>query len=232
MNYIAEIFGKAGITASEDLIKKFEMYTELLLEYNKKMNLTGITDKNDIAVLHYADSLTLLEYLDINAKIIDIGSGAGFPGVPLKILRPDIGLTLLDSLKKRVNFLETLTEALGLDGVQCVHTRAEDIALNYWEHFDVAVSRAVARLDILSVYALSYVKTGGRAIAMKGPSPQDEIDRAKEYIAQMGGEISQVKGVTLPGGIKHSLVIIDKLSEAPHNLPKKLLKTIKRSRRL
>lgn len=227
-----QVFGEAGIDVTELQLEMFEKYAELLLEWNQKMNLTAITQRKEIVIKHFCDSLTLIGYLGgaEDYRLIDIGSGAGFPGVPLKLMSPGLRLTLMDSLQKRVRFLCELKEVLGLADTDVIHMRAEDGASDglYRENYDIAVSRAVAGLDILSVYALGYVKVGGRFIAMKGPDPEQEICTALGCIKKMGGEINSVKSVLLPlSDIKHSIILIDKVRETPKDYPKKLLKSLK-----
>jgi 16S rRNA (guanine527-N7)-methyltransferase len=226
---LKRVFGEAQIEAPAGALDMFELYTALLLEWNKKTNLTAITAPEDIAVKHYADSLSLLPHLGADAaSLIDIGSGAGFPGVPIKILRPDIRLTLLDSLNKRALFLQELARRLGLADVQIIHARAEDAADGLWEAFDIAATRAVASLAMTSAYALPFVKPGGAYLAMKGGNPCAEIEAAREHIAKMGGEILSTKEASLPSGIKHSIVTIGKTRPTPPGCPKKLLKALKR----
>lgn len=229
---LKQVFEESSIKATDHQLEMFEKYAELLLEWNQKINLTAITQWKEIAVKHFCDSVTLINHLrDVeDCRLIDIGSGAGFPGVPLRIMRPGLKLTLMDSLQKRVRFLCELVDALGLTDTQVIHMRAEDGASDgiHREKYDIAVSRAVAGLDILSVYSLGYVKVGGQFIAMKGPEPEQEIRGALGCIKKMGGEINSVENVILPlNDIKHSIILIDKVRETPREYPKKLLKIIK-----
>ena len=216
---------KLGITLSPDAENLFSKYTSLLLSYNEVMNLTAITDRDEIAVKHYLDSLSPLAFSLIpdGAKVVDVGSGAGFPGVPLKIGKRDIHLTAIDSLLKRLNFLETVKEDLSLDGFDTIHMRAEeagqDKALR--ESFDIATARAVAPLSVLSEWCLPLVRIGGSFVALKGPSPNEEIEEAKSAIEVLGGEITDVFIVNLPGEIKHSIVLIKKISQSPSKYPRK-----------
>lgn len=229
---LERILADAGVSVTESKLDAFEKYYMLLLNWNQKMNLTAITEKEEAAVKHFYDSLTLLKHLNgaDGLKLIDIGSGAGFPGVPLKIMRQDLNLTLMDSLQKRIRFLCELKEALGLNNTECVHMRAEDGAHNplYRQTYDVAVSRAVAGLDVLSAYALGFVKAGGRFLAMKGPEPEEEIKKAYRCIKEMGGEINSVETVVLPlCDIKRTIISIDKVRQCSEKNPKMLLKRIK-----
>lgn len=212
------------IKLSQTQYSQLEKYYKLLCEFNEKMNLTAITDIRGVAVKHFADSLSLLNYADIKegARIIDVGTGAGFPGVVLKIARPDINLTLLDSLNKRLVFLSGVLSALGLKA-ELVHSRAEDGARKgeLRESFDFAVSRAVARLNVLSEYCLPYVKPGGKFTAMKGGGADEEILQAKNAIMTLGGKITEVNKFSLPYGEgERTIVLIDKVRRTPKELPR------------
>lgn len=209
----------------------FDRYRELLLKYNEVMNLTAITDKREIEIKHFADSLSplTLNVIAENAKIADVGSGAGFPGMPLKIARPDLSVTLIDALEKRINFLNTVVSELGLEKTECVHMRAEDAghSESLRESFDVVLSRAVAPLAILSEYCLPLVKVGGYFLAMKGPAPDDEIEEADFALNVLGGKICSVEKVMLPDGICHSIAVIKKISQTPLKYPRKAGKPTK-----
>ena len=175
-----------GLPLTEEQLSRFERYYELLIEWNQKMNLTAITEPREVAVKHMVDSLSAYDPALFNGtvSIIDVGTGAGFPGLPLKIFCPDAKLTLMDSLNKRVNFLQTVVDELGLEGVSCVHARAEEGARmkQYREQFDLAVSRAVARLPILCEYCLPFVKRGGHFLALKGRAYAEEVEEAAKAI--------------------------------------------------
>ncbi len=212
------------ITLTQNQLEQFEKYFQLLIKWNEKMNLTAITDVNGVAVKHFADSLSLLNYVDITkgAKIIDVGTGAGFPGVVLKIARPDIRLTLLDSLNKRLVFLNEVLTTLGLKA-ELVHSRAEEGAKNvkYRENFDFSVSRAVARLNVLCEYCLPYVKTGGKFIAMKGSGADEEILGARSAISQLGGKINTAHRFSLPNNEgERAIIVIDKVKATPKKFPR------------
>lgn len=200
-NEFSEIFSAEGFEITEEQYSNFSEYSRLLVEWNAKINLTAITDPREIAVKHFLDSVLPLKMLDIpqNASVIDIGTGAGFPGLPMKILRPDIKLTLLDSLNKRVNFLKEVCATFGIDAV-CIHNRAEDGARKreLREQFDVVSARAVAAMPILAEYCLPYVKIGGVFAALKGPN--ENIGDSEDMIKALGGEISDVFDYSLPGG--------------------------------
>lgn len=205
-------------------LMQFEKYFNLLVEWNQKINLTAITDVNGVAIKHFADSLTLFNYIDVpeGASIIDVGTGAGFPGVVLKIARPDIKLTLLDSLNKRLSFLSVVLQSLDLEA-DLVHSRAEQGARNpkYREKYDFSVSRAVARLNVLGEYCLPYVKTGGKFVALKGPDAEDEIISAKSAIAQLGGKVGSISKFDLPNNEGNRVIIaVDKIKNTPKQFPR------------
>ena len=204
--------------------EKFNLYMKLLLEWNEKINLTAITDPDEIVKKHFEDSLTCLKTgcVKENASVIDVGTGAGFPGVPLKIERDDIKLTLMDSLNKRINFLKTLCSELEIEA-DCIHARAEEAGKNktYREQFDVAVSRAVANLSSLSEYCLPFVKKGGFFLAMKGKDIDEELNTALPLIERLGGKLKEVQLHHIEDtDITHSIVIIEKVSPTPPKYPR------------
>lgn len=214
---------QANITLSDTQINQFVQYYELLTETNKVMNLTALTEPKDVAVKHFIDSLFAYDPAMHNATMADVGTGAGFPGVPLKIFDPTIKLTLLDSLAKRLKFLDTLTTELGLQNVTTVHARAEDAGKdkNLREQFDFVTARAVARLNVLAEFCLPLVKVGGKFIAMKGDA-QDEIAEAENAIKLLGGKIIEIKNIKLPNlDDKRTLVIIEKIKTTPNKYPRK-----------
>lgn len=203
---------------------EFEIYMKLLLEWNEKINLTAITDPAEIETKHFADSLTCLDsgYIKDGCKIVDVGTGAGFPGIPLKIQNNTLKLTLMDSLNKRINFLKTVSDTLGLDA-ECVHIRAEDAGKSemYRESFDVSVSRAVARLCVLAEYCLPLVKPGGYMLAMKGKDIEEELEEAKPLIKALGGTVKEVQLHDIKGtDITHSIVVIQKTGNTPKKYPR------------
>ncbi len=212
------------VRLSEIQLEQLETYYELLKEWNERMNLTAITDPEGVAVKHFADSLSLLNCVDIeqNAKIIDIGTGAGFPGLVLKIARPDIQLTLLDSLNKRLLFLEETASRLELE-VELLHSRAEDGAkkAELRENFDFAVARAVAQLNVLSEYCLPYVRPGGKFIAMKGPQTGEETAKSKKAVQTLGGRVSECFEFSLPlHGGDRTIIVINKIKSTPKGFPR------------
>jgi 16S rRNA (guanine527-N7)-methyltransferase len=193
---------------------KLEKYKEILLDYNQKVNLTSITDSEEINIKHFLDSLSLFktDYLNGSKSVIDIGSGAGFPGMVIKIYNEDLKVTLIDSLNKRIKFLDTLKEELNLENIENLHARAEELARNkdYREKFDIATSRAVANLSTLSEYCLPFVKVGGYFIAMKGPGYKEELDEARKALEILGASLKEIVEIKLPGDIDHYLLVIKK----------------------
>lgn len=217
---------KFNIELSEEMLEKFEVYTNMLLEYNSFMNLTAITEPYEVKIKHYLDSLTLLctEKLKSGDKVIDIGAGAGFPSLPNAIARPDVNFTMLDSLGKRVNFLNDVVSKINLSNATAIHSRAEDGGRdkNMRESFDIAVARAVADLAVLSEYALPFVKVGGYFLAMKGTAPEDEINNAKKAIKTLGGQIEKVCDIKIePLDLNHTIVVIKKISKTASIYPRK-----------
>ena len=204
------------------LEKHFETYKDLLIEWNKKINLTAITDEDEIRLKHFADSLTVANLIDNNSSIIDVGTGAGFPGIPLKIYNNTLKITLADSLNKRINFLNEVINQLELKDINAVHGRAEDLGQDkkYREKYDIAISRAVANMSTLSEYLLPFVKIGGKAICMKGPNIEEELNNAKTAIKKLGGEIEKVESFKLKD-MDRNIIVIKKVKETPINYPRK-----------
>lgn len=217
--------GFAALDISPDgaAFERYRVYYEYLEEMNQVMNLTAISGEEDVARLHFLDCAALLGFTELRGKrVIDIGSGAGFPGLALKIARPEMDITLLDSLDKRIGFLKNLTEKLGLSGVECVHLRAEEAPAEYRQSYDVALSRAVARLSVLAELCLPFVKKGGCFVAMKGPDCAQELNEAKRAIALLGGELAEVRDYTIPcTDITHSAVILRKVKDTPARYPRR-----------
>ena len=215
----------AGLTAlglDAAATDKLARYAELLLEKNKVMNLTAITAPRDVATLHLLDCAALAAQLDLSGKrVIDVGTGAGFPGMVLAILTPDARFTLLDSLGKRVDFLREVCEQLGLKNVTCVHARAEEFAAGHRERFDIATSRAVAQLNVLSELTLPLVKVGGLFAAMKSTSTDEEIAAARSAIAQLGGQLAGCTDYPVPEtDVVHRIVRIEKVRPTPKQFPR------------
>ena len=194
-------------------------YARRLLEKNKVMNLTAITEPRDVATLHCAYLLTAADFR--GKTVVDVGTGAGFPGMPMAILEPAARLTLLDSLGKRIDFLRETAEALDLENISCVHARAEEFAADHREQYDYAVSRAVAALPILSELALPLVKPGGAFLAMKSVESDAEINSARSAIAQLGGKIEKILDYTVPcAEVRHRVVVIRKVKPTPRQFPR------------
>lgn len=215
---------KLGITLSEIQLKQFYNYMNLLIEWNKKINLTAITEPDEIILKHFVDSLTISKYISDGTKVVDVGTGAGFPGIPLKIVRQDVDITLLDSLQKRTNFLDEVINELNLEKITTIHSRVEDFGKNkkYREEFDIATSRAVANLSTLSEYLLPLVKVGGKVISMKGSLIEEELENSKNAIKILGGKIERVDEFDLPNSdISRNIVLIDKIKETPNKYPRK-----------
>lgn len=205
------------------VIPALEQFAGMMLERNKVMNLTAITEPRDVAALHLLDSLALLPLAALeNERLVDVGCGAGFPGVPLAVAGTGLEVTLLDSQKKRVDFLEEVREALGLENAVCVHGRAEEFAVEQREQFDAAVSRAVAALPVLCELCLPLVKVGGRMLAMKSTNSEEEINGAKRAVKLLGGQVEWVKDYRVPTTeVIHRLVCIRKIAPTPGKYPRR-----------
>ena len=229
MNFVDELKVAAteyGLNLTEDQISAFNKYYELLYKWNKKINLTAITEPKDVAIKHMVDSLSCFkaDLFKENTSLIDVGTGAGFPGLPLKIFYPSLKLTLLDSLNKRVKFLQLVVDELGLKDVEVIHARSEEAARNkkYREKFDLATARAVARLPIICEYCLPFVKDGGTFIALKGRQYEEEATQAQKAIKVLGGEIADIMPVKLPEiDDKRAVIYIKKIKSTPKTYPRK-----------
>ena len=210
------------IVLEEKNIENFYKYMNLLLEWNEKMNLTAITDPNEVILKHFVDSLTIAKYIEKGDKIIDVGTGAGFPGIPISILKGE-NIILLDSLNKRITFLEEVINNLGLSKIKAIHARVEEFAKNKKERemYDIATSRAVAPLNVLLEYLIPLVKVGGKCICMKG-SNIEEVDDAKKALNILGGEIEKIEKIILPNtDIVRNIIVIKKVKETPLKYPRK-----------
>lgn len=213
-------FSEYGIEITLNQYLKFDKYAEFLVEYNKNVNLTAITSPDEILIKHFIDSALIIKHIDIphDSSLIDVGTGAGFPSIPIKILRNDLKITLLDSLAKRVNFLEKLCELIEIDS-DCIHGRAEDVAKmpEYREKFDVSCARAVANLSVLSEYCIPFVKVGGSFISMKGPN--EDISASENAVSILGGKIMGIHDYKLDSDMR-KIMEIKKISQTPTKFPR------------
>ena len=218
-------YGKEiNIVFTEEQLQKFYQYMNLLIEWNEKINLTAIVEPKEIILKHFIDSLTIIKYIEPNKSVIDIGTGAGFPGIPVKIMREDLDITLLDSLNKRIHFLNEVIQKLELKNITAIHARIEEFAKNkqYREAFDVATSRAVANLTTLSEYMLPMVDLKGMAICMKGSEINEEVSKSKNSIKLLGGKIDKIEEFTLPKSDNgRNLILIKKERQTPGKYPRK-----------
>lgn len=215
---------KIDIELNEEQLDMFYLYMNLLLEWNEKINLTAITDPQEIIIKHFIDSLTISKYIKNKQNLIDVGTGAGFPGIPLKIVNEDIKITLLDSLNKRIYFLNEVIEKLNLKNIEAKHGRVEEFGKNknYREKYDIATSRAVANLTTLSEYLIPLVNIGGEVISMKGQEINEEVSNAKNAIKILGGKIENIDKFYLPDSdIKRNIIIIKKVENTPAKYPRK-----------
>ena len=226
INIIKNKLENLNLQPTQEQLSKLYSFYELLIEKNKVMNLTGITEYEEVIDKHFVDSVSIIKAIDLNKKIriIDLGTGAGFPGIPLKIIFPNIEIVLVDSLNKRIKFLEEVVEQLQLTDISCIHSRAEDLAQNkeYREQFDLCVSRAVANLSTLCEYCIPFVKVGGNFVSYKSGVIQEELEQAKYAISTLGGELSEVINFTLPEtDIERSFIKIKKNKNTQKKYPRK-----------
>ncbi len=216
-----------GLELTKDKYDKFISYMTLLKEWNEKINLTAITEEEEIIKKHFIDSIKAFkcdEFKHNNVSIIDVGTGAGFPGLPIAIMNENVKVTLMDSLNKRIKFLDIIVNELNLKNVITVHSRAEDGARNknYREKFDIATSRAVANMSVLSEYCIPYVKLGGKFIALKGPAVTEEIEESRNAIIKLGGKLEGIISVNIEGAhLQHNLVVVKKIKETSKTYPRK-----------
>lgn len=218
-----KLLSQGNMTVSAAQYEKFYDYSKLLVEWNEKINLTAITDPDGIALKHFYDSLYPFTFIDIDqgSSVIDVGTGAGFPSCPLKIIRNDLKLTLLDSLNKRINFLREISNKLSLNA-DCVHGRAEEFGkkVEYREKYDIACARAVANLSELCEYCLPFVRINGKFIALKGSNGKEELSYSKNAVKILGGELELLKEYTLPNGDRRTLIVIKKITPTPEKYPR------------
>ena len=227
---LAQAAAAFDISLSEEQLEGFDTYASFLVEYNQKVNLTAITKPEEIVIKHFLDSLLLAKAYPFSqgASLADVGTGAGFPGVPVKIYRPDLKLALLDSLGKRVIFLQELSRRLGQENL-CVHIRAEDAGrqADYREKFDCTTARAVASLSVLAEYCLPLTRVGGVFVALKGGDCDEELTQAAKAISLMGGKVREVQKFELPMDYRRSLIVIEKISQTPTKYPRPSAKMAK-----
>ena len=221
---IMPLCSEFGVEIDDTAKERLNIYGNLLLSWNEKMNLTAITEPEEVLFKHFYDCILFFKNVDVpkNAKVIDVGTGAGFPGMVLKIIRPDIKLTLLDGLNKRLVFLEEVIKELGLSDIQTVHLRAEEGGKNpkHREKYDIACARAVAALPTLLEYCLPFVKKGGMFVAMKGPSALEEAEKSKNALRLLGGEKPNIICETLTGNEQRSFILVKKISQTPPKYPR------------
>ena len=224
-NFREKLYNKAkeyGFELTDEMTEKFENYKDLLIEWNKVMNLTAITEEDEVILKHFIDSLVCTKYIKPNTKIIDVGTGAGFPGLPIAIYMSNVNITLLDSLNKRINFLEEVKKRLNLKNVETIHARAEELAHDskYREKYDYVVSRAVANLATLSEFDLPYIKPNGIAVIMKGSNYKEEIENAKSALNKLNSKIIKQEEYFLEDEIKHSIIQIKKNGKLDNKYPR------------
>lgn len=223
-NKIKDTAKNINLVLNDEKVKKLYNYMELLLQWNQKVNLTAIIEPNDIILKHFIDSLTIERYIDKNVNIIDIGTGAGFPGIPISIARTDINITLMDSLNKRIKFLDEVIKENKLNNAKTIHARAEELARDkdYREKFDIATSRAVASLNVLLEYMLPFVKVGGYCICMKGSNIEDEILNSKRALNALNGVIEKIEEFELPNSdMSRNIIIVKKVGKTLSKYPRK-----------
>ncbi len=223
---------KMGIVLNDIQIQQFMLYQKLLLQWNNNINLTAITEEREVILKHFVDCVSVIPHITIpeQASVIDVGTGAGFPGIPIKIVCPSISLTLLDSLQKRVTFLKEVVSQLSLQNVNCIHERAEYVAKenHYRQQYDYCVSRAVANMNVLLEYCLPFVKVGGIFAALKGRDAQKEVEQSQKAIQLLGGELIEIKQIEIPHtDLEHKIVLIKKIAQTPAKYPRKAGKPVK-----
>lgn len=220
---------KNKIMCIYDLIPNFYDYMNGIIKWNEKINLTSITDPKEFIVKHFIDSLSILEYMKSGDKVIDIGTGAGFPGMPLKIASRRLKVTLVDSVNKKLNAIREITDEMGIRDVEIVHGRAEDLGNNkeYREKFDIATTRAVSNLSTLAEYMLPLLKIGGKAICMKGPNYEEELKEADKAIKTLGGKLEKIDNLKISGELERNIIIILKIRPTPSGFPRTQGKPLK-----
>lgn len=223
-NKLIDYANSINVDVTELQAEQFYTYMKMLQEWNEKINLTAITEPNEVIIKHFIDSITINKYINENAKVIDVGTGAGFPGIPLSIIRSDIKVTLMDSLNKRIKFLDEVVNDIKLNNVDTIHSRAEELGHNkdFRESFDIATSRAVAPLNVLLEYLMPFVKVGGYCICMKGSNIEDEIKDAKKALQVLSGQIVDIDSFELPEtDYGRNIIVIKKTANNSNKYPRK-----------
>ena len=220
MKNLHELFEKYGINLSKEQENQFDKYFSMLVETNKVMNLTAITEENEVLVKHFLDSAIPEKLIKSNSNIVDVGSGAGFPALPLKIVRPDLEICMVDSLNKRINFLNEVISELNLARISAIHARAEDFAKTNREKFDVAVARAVAPLNTLVEYLLPLVRVGGQAIIYKSAKLDEELSKSATAIKIFGAQVEKIENFTLENDIERNILVLKKTKPTPKQFPR------------
>lgn len=213
---------KIDIVVTDDMINKFYSYMLGIIEWNEKVNVTAITEEKMFIVKHFIDSLTVNRFVKDRKTIIDIGTGAGFPGIPLKILNPELKVTLIDSVNKKLNVIRDLSEKIGLEKLEIIHTRAEDLASKseYREMYDIATTRAVSNFSTIVEYMLPFVKIGGCAVCMKGPNYKEELKEARNAIKILGGEMECIESLNVNEDLERNIIVVRKVKETPKKYPR------------
>ena len=220
---------KNKIELKKENSELFYIYMKEIIDWNEKINVTAITDEKEFLVKHLVDSLTINRFVESGKNLIDIGTGAGFPGIPLKISNPNLHVTLIDSVNKKLNVIRDISSKMNLDRLEIIHTRAEDLAMQkgYRESFDYATTRAVSRLNTIVEYMLPFIKVGGKAICMKGPNIKEELEEAKKAIEVLGGKVESVENILLDDEFERNIVIISKEKLTPKQFPRSKGKPVK-----
>ena len=222
LEFMKEECEKNNIQISNEEIEKLYIYMKEILEWNEKVNVTAIKDEKECIVKHFIDSLTIEKYITNGEKVLDIGTGAGFPGIPIKITKNKSHVDLVDSVNKKLNVIRDIIPKIKLEDIECIHTRAEDLAKNvkYRESYDVVTSRAVANLTTLVEYMLPFVKVGGKIICMKGPNVEEELAESKKAISILGGKIEQIENINIDSDYERNIIIIKKEKSTPKQYPR------------
>lgn len=213
---------KNQLTVSKDSYEKYFKYMKNVLEWNTKINVTAVRDEENFIIKHYIDSLVISKYVEGNPRVIDIGTGAGFPGVPVKLYNEDMDITLIDSINKKLNVIRESIKDLDLKNIEIIHSRAEDLAVKegYRESFDVATTRAVSNLSTILEYMMPFIKVGGIAVCMKGPNYQEELDSARNAIKVLGGKLELIENFNINTEYERNIIIIKKVSKTPNKYPR------------